>query len=97
MAVSRPLPPYLAVVPPAGKRFRRPRKPVAVPPLARNGEDVALMIRQAERVQAIVRRLQIAILEDDGIAARALIDRADIEASYAAGVARALREGTLCA
>lgn len=54
---ARPLPSYPAVVPPAGKRFRRPQKAAPVTPLARDGEAVAGMIRQAERVEAIVRRL----------------------------------------
>ena len=95
--MSRSLPSYLAVVPPAGKRFRRPRKPVSAPPLARNGEDVAGVIRQAERVEQIVKRLQQAIYQHDEIVARALIDRAEIEARFAAILARGLREGTLCA
>lgn len=95
--MNRPLPSYLAVVPPPGKRFRRPRKPKPVPPLARNGEDVAGMIRQAERVEAILKRLHQAIYQNDEIVAQALIDRAEIEARYAAALARRLREGTLCA
>lgn len=92
--MSRPLPVYLAVVPPAGKRFRRPRKPVAVPPLARDGEAIADMIRQTERVEVIVRRLHQAIYSGDEIVAQALADRAEIEARFAAAMANGLREGT---
>ncbi|MCJ2056325.1 hypothetical protein MKL09_07155 [Methylobacterium sp. J-048] len=55
------------------------------------------MIRQAERVQAIVQRLHQAIFSEDEIVARALADRAEIEARFAAAMARGLREGTLCA
>lgn len=94
---ARLLPSYLAVVPSAGKRFRRPRKPVPVPPLTRDGEAVAGMIRQAERIEAIVRRLHEAVFQQDEIVARALADRAEIEARFTAGMARGLREGTLCA
>ena len=81
----------------AGKRFRRPRKAPPVQPLARNGEAVAVMIRQAERVEAIVRRLHQAIFSEDEIVVRALADRAEIETRLAAAMARGLREGTLCA
>ena len=95
--MTRPLPSYLTVVPPAGKRFRRPRKPLLVPPLARNGEAVTGMIKQAERVQAIVERLHKAIYADDTLVVRALSDRLEIESRFAASLARGLREGTLCA
>jgi hypothetical protein len=80
-----------------GKRFRRPKKATPVSLLTRNGEDVAGMIRQAERVEQIVKRLQQAIYQHDEIVARALIDRAEIEARYGAMLARGLRDGTLCA
>jgi hypothetical protein len=93
--MRRSLPAYLAVVPPDGKRFRRPRKSVPVAPLARDGEAVAGMIQQAERVEAIVRRLHQAIVAEDEIVVRALMDRAEIEARYAAGLAHGLRKGTL--
>jgi hypothetical protein len=94
--MTRPLPSYLAVMPSAGKRFRRPRKPAQVAPLPRDGEAVAGMIRQAERVQAIVERLHKAIYADDTLVVRALSDRLEIESRFAASLARGLREGTLC-
>ncbi|MGH1590777.1 hypothetical protein ACRBEV_23495 [Methylobacterium phyllosphaerae] len=55
------------------------------------------MIRQAERVEQMVKRLQVAIYQHDEIVARALIDRTEIEARFAAMLARGLREGSLCA
>jgi hypothetical protein len=68
-----------------------------VPSLARDSEALASMIRQTERVEAIVRRLHQAIFSDDEIVARALADRAEIETRFAAAMARGLKEGTLCA
>ena len=93
----RPIPAYLALVPPAGKRFRRPRRSVVPTSLTRSGDEVGRIVRQAERLEAIVRRLHQAVFQDDEIAARALASTAEIEVRYAAMLARSMRDGTSCA
>ena len=50
-----------------------------------------------EQEQAIVDRLRSAVWANDEIVVKALLDRIGVEARYAAGVARGLREGTRCA
>lgn len=82
---ARRIPPYLSVVPPVGKRFRKPK---AVKPSPAPDPRFADIARNAEFVLEVIERLARAIREKDDLAALALADRASIEARYAAGLAR---------
>lgn len=93
----RPLPSYLKVVPPPGKRFRRPRKPTAPVPLDRQGKSVAHIIRQTEFVNEIADKLADLARTNDPIVMKAVVDRLCIEARCAACMAANLRDFTTCA
>lgn len=81
------LPPYLAIVPAPGKRFRKPK---AVKPKPSPDPRLGALLRTHEHAEQIVQRLVRAIMEKDGVVILALAERASVEVGYAAALARDL-------
>lgn len=84
---KRALPPYLAIVPAPGKRFRKPK---AVKPKPPSDPRLDALLRTHEHAEEVMQRLVQAVYEKDHLVVAALITRASVEVSYARTLARDL-------
>lgn len=84
---KRALPPYLAVVPAPGKRFRKPKAAKPKPP---SDPRLDALPRTHEHAEEVMQRLVQAVYEKDHLVVAALITRASVEVSYARTLARDL-------
>ena len=89
-ASRRPLPSYLAVVPPPGKRFKRPKAPSQPFPIT--AEELAPLKTQADYADRVIASLVTAARGDDPITTFALARPASIEVTALACMARNLAE-----
>ena len=76
-ASRRPLPSYLAVVPPPGKRFKRPKP--AAKPLPITEDEAASLTRQSDYVEKIIDALMTAASSDNPITTLALARSVSLE------------------
>lgn len=84
---KRALPPYLAIVPEPGKRFRKPK---AVKPKPAPDPRLEALLRTHEHADEVMQRLVRAAYEKDHVVVAALITRMSVEVSYARTLVRDL-------
>ncbi|MCJ2111896.1 hypothetical protein MKK64_11880 [Methylobacterium sp. E-025] len=74
------LPSYLAVVPPVGKRFKRPKRQAPKPvPTAVAISEAQMMLRQAEYADTVLRTLVAEAMRGDPVVTMALARHASVE------------------
>lgn len=87
----RTVPPYLKLVPPQGKRFKRPQE--APGPIRRDGDELATILRRAENVEAIAIRLAEAVVRKDDLVVYALTQVLMVESAAVPRTVRNVQEG----